>query len=190
MKLIKYLIYLNFIFIMMNSCVFYSTKGTIPSHINSIYIQPILNKSSDQEMTDILDQSLNNILISENILEIINYEDADSKIEVTILEVIDIPYTISNENEFEDVNDWKLSVKVNVVWLDFEKGETLFDNNISEWAIYGTSLDINSDGLDNDGDGLIDSEDSDEIGVPRDAAKLIAANKIVEKILIRITSIW
>ena len=82
----------------MNSCAFYSTKGTIPSHINSIYIQPILNKSSDQEITDILDQSLNNILISENILEIINYENADSKMEVTILEVIDIPYTISNEN--------------------------------------------------------------------------------------------
>ena len=79
---------------MMNSCSFYSTRGTIPSHINTIYIQPILNKSADQEITDILDQSLNNILISENILEIINYEDADSKIEVTILEVIDIPYTI------------------------------------------------------------------------------------------------
>ena len=46
------------------------------------------------------------------------------------------------------------------------------------------------DGIDNDGDGLIDSEDSDENGSPRDAAKLIAANKIAESILSKITSTW
>ena len=44
MKLIKYLGYFTLLFVI-NSCSFYSLKGTIPSHIKNVYIQPILNKS-------------------------------------------------------------------------------------------------------------------------------------------------
>ena len=70
------------------------------------------------------------------------------------------------------------------------KGEILFNVNISEWGIYGDSIDISNDGIDNDGDGFIDSEDSDEVGAPRDAAKLIAINKIADRISTKIISTW
>ena len=43
MKLIKYFI-LTIIILIMNSCTFYSLKGTIPVHIKNIYISPIINK--------------------------------------------------------------------------------------------------------------------------------------------------
>ena len=49
MRLIKFLGYFILLFFM-NSCTFYSLKGTIPSHINNVYIQPIINKSSDQRI--------------------------------------------------------------------------------------------------------------------------------------------
>ena len=41
---------------------------------------------------------------------------------------------------------------------------------------YGDSIDISNDGIDNVGYGLIDSEDGDENGAPRDSAKIITAN--------------
>ena len=177
----------------LSSCTFYSLKGTIPIHIKNIYIQPIKNNSIDQEIVDLLDNQLNQLLINQNILEIVEYDEAHSKIEITILEDSDLPYTINKneEGQFDtEVSEWKLSVKVNVIWLDFKKGETLFEGNINEWGIYGNDLDISTDGIDNDGDGLIDSEDTDEIGAPRNSARLIAVNKIAEKILTKITSTW
>ena len=189
MRLIKYLGYCVLFFIM-NSCTFYSLKGTIPAHINSIYIQPIVNQSSDQDINDLIDDKLNDLLISQNILEIVDYDTADSKIEITILQVSDIPYNLSKGETFEKVNEWKFLVKIRASWLDFKKGEIIFDLNFNEWGIYSNSLDISNDEIDNDGDGLIDSEDSDEIGAPRDSAKLIAANKIAESILLKITSTW
>ena len=193
MKSINKLFYVISLLMILSSCTFYSLKGTIPVHIKNIYIQPIKNNSIDQEIVDLLDIQLNQLLINQNILEIVEYDEAHSKIEITILEVSDLPYTI-NKNEggqFDtEVSEWKLSVKVNVIWLDFQKGETLFDGNINEWGIYGNDLDISTDGIDNDGDGLIDSEDTDEIGAPRNSARLIAVNKIAEKILTKITSTW
>ena len=193
MKSINKLFYVISLLMILTSCVFYSLKGTIPVHIKNIYIQPIKNNSIDQEIVDLLDIQLNQLLINQNILEIVEYDEADSKIEITILEVSDLPYTINKneEGQFDtEVTEWKLSVKVNAIWLDFKKGETLFDGNINEWGIYGNDLEISADGIDNDGDGLIDSEDSDEIGAPRNSARLIAVNKIAEKILTKITSTW
>ena len=106
------------------------------------------------------------------------------------MEVSDIPYTLSKGNAFEQVDEWKFSIKIRVSWLDYKKGSTIFDLTLNEWGIYSNSLDISNDGIDNDGDGLIDSEDGDEIGAPRDTAKLIASNKIAESILAKITSTW
>ena len=191
MKSIKRLLYYFALFILMQSCTFYSMKGTIPVHIKNVYIQPIKNNSIDQEIVNLLDTKLNQLLLNQNVLKIVEYNGADSKIEIIIIEVSDLPYTLNKGEQFNtEVTEWKLSVKVKAVWLDFKKGEALFDVTINEWGIYGNDLDISSDGIDNDGDGLIDSEDSNEIGVPRDSARLIAINKIAEKILTKITSTW
>ena len=62
MILIKYLGYF-FLLLIINSCSFYSLKGTIPAHINNIYIQPIINQSSDQDISDLIDDKLNDLPI-------------------------------------------------------------------------------------------------------------------------------
>ncbi|OUW11165.1 MAG: hypothetical protein CBD26_03170 [Candidatus Pelagibacter sp. TMED166] len=189
MKLVKY-ITLTIIVLIINSCTFYSLKGTIPVHIKNIYISPIINKSMDQEVADLLDDTLNQLTIDQNVLEVVNYDAADSKLDIIVTEVSDIPYTLSQGNQFEKVDEWKFLIKANVIWSDYHKGEVLFNININEWGIYGDSIDISNDGIDNDGDGFIDSEDSDEVGAPRDAAKKIAINKVAEKISTKIISTW
>ena len=189
MVLVKNFVLL-FLFLFTSSCSFYSVKGTIPVHIKNIYISPIINKSIDQEIVDLLDEKLNQLLINQNVLEIVNYDQADSKLDITVIEVLDLPYTLSQGSQVERVDEWKLLIKANVVWSDYKKGEILFNTNMSEWGIYGDSVDISSDGIDNDGDGLLDGDDDDEIGAPRDSAKLIAINKIAEKISTKIISTW
>ena len=189
MKLLKHFI-LAIIVMIMNSCTFYSLKGTMPIHIKNIYISPIINKSMDQEVVDLLDDKLNQLTIEQNVLEVVNYDTADSKLDIIVTEVIDMPYTLSKGDQFEKVDEWKFIIKANVMWSDFHKGEVLFNINVNEWGIYGDSIDISNDGIDNDGDGFIDSEDSDEIGAPRNAAKIIAINKVAEKISTKIISTW
>ena len=189
MKLLKHFI-LAIIVMIMNSCAFYSLKGTMPIHIKNIYISPIINKSMDQEVVDLLDDKLNQLTIEQNVLEVVNYDTADSKLDIVVTEVVDMPYTLSRGDQFEKVDEWKFIIKANVMWSDFHKGEVLFNININEWGIYGDSIDISNDGIDNDGDGFIDSEDSDEIGAPRNAAKIIAINKVAEKISTKIISTW
>ena len=54
MKLIKYFI-LSVLILIINSCAFYSVKGTIPAHIKNIDITPIINRSMDQQVVDLLD---------------------------------------------------------------------------------------------------------------------------------------
>ena len=66
-----------------------------------------------------------------------------------------------------------------------------FDKELSEWAMYNNSgIDVGMDNIDNDLDGLIDSEDSDEYGSSREAALRIASNKISDRIIDEWTSTW
>ena len=75
-------------------------------------------------------------------------------------------------------------------WIDVINGNSLFKTNINASAIYGSSSDINTDGIDNDGDNLIDGNDSDEFGPPREGAIRIAIEKLSKEILNQITSTW
>ena len=61
---------------------------------------------------------------------------------------------------------------------------------MSSWGIYAPGLDISSDNLDNDGDNLIDSEDSDEVGSARESAMKISIQRLTEDIVREITNIW
>jgi hypothetical protein len=51
-------------------------------------------------------------------------------------------------------------------------------------------VDISTDNIDNDGDNLIDSEDSDEIGSPRESALSISVRRLTEDIVNEITNTW
>ena len=52
------------------------------------------------------------------------------------------------------------------------------------------NIDISIDNIDNDMDGFIDSEDSDEYGSPRESALKISADKITDTIINELISNW
>lgn len=187
-KMVSRIFVLLFIF----SCGFYSTKGSLPAHINSIYVSSILNESPEHSITDQLLDEINKTLINENVLEIKDWDSADSRLDIVILKVEDSPnvYGVNSNNEFNEVDEWKVVLTCSVDWVDTINGNSLFATNINTSAIYGTSSDINTDGIDNDGDNLIDGDDSDEFGPPRDGAIRIAIEKLSREILNQITSTW
>ena len=167
-------------------------KGSLPAHINSIYVNTILNESPEHLVAEQLLTEINENLIDENILEIKDWDSADSRLDIVILGVQDSPnvYGVNASNEFSQVDEWKIVLTCSVDWIDVINGNSLFKTNINASAIYGASSDINTDGIDNDGDNLIDGNDSDEFGPPREGAIRIAIEKLSKEILNQITSTW
>ena len=150
------------------------------------------NESSENLITDQLLQEINKTLLDENILELKDWSSADSRLDIVILSVDDSPniYGVNSKSEFNQVDEFKIVLTCSVDWVDMIKGNSLFTSKINVSAIYGTSSDINIDGIDNDGDNLIDGNDSDEFGPPREGAIRIAIEKLSREILNQITSTW
>ena len=88
------------------------------------------------------------------------------------------------------MEEWRITIKANVVWYDMTKDEAFFDRVFTSWGAYGSGVDISTDNIDNDGDGLVDSEDDDEFGSPRESALEVAIRKLSEDIINEITSTW
>ena len=66
----------------------------------------------------------------------------------------------------------------------------LLNKNYTNWGSYSLTVDVASDGIDNDGDGKIDSDDPDESGDARKLAMKAAVMKISENIINDIVSTW
>ena len=104
----------------------------------------------------------------------------------------DRPYTVtlSNELGMEEVEEWKLSIKTNIKWHDMTRDEILFSKQMVGWGSYNPGVDISTDNIDNDGDSLIDGDDSDEVGSPRESALNISVRRLTEDIVNEITNTW
>jgi len=184
----------SLIFIMFfQGCLFYSIRGSLPAHINSISLAPVVNESAEFEAAEILNEELNELMLNENVLDIVLPEQADSRLEVVILSVTDKPYTVTLSADLEgmeEVEEWKLTIKTSITWYDLKRDEILFEKKMSSWGSYTPGVDISTDNIDNDGDNLIDSEDSDEIGSPRESALSISVRRLTEDIVNEITNTW
>ena len=184
----------SLIFIMFfQGSMFYSIRGSLPAHINSISLAPVVNESAEFEAAEILNEELNELMLNENVLDIVLPEQADSRLEVVILSVTDKPYTVTLSADLvgmEEVEEWKLTIKTSITWYDLKRDEILFEKKMSSWGSYTPGVDISTDNIDNDGDNLIDSEDSDEIGSPRESALSISVRRLSEDIVSEITNTW
>ena len=171
----------------MLSCRYYSLAGSIPPHINSIAIPIVENQTSEFGINESVTENLLNIFSKENILKITDEEDATSILRGKIVRITDAPYTFTKE---EAVTEYRFTVQMSLEWFDVKNEKNLLKRTFSGWGAYGLSGDISSDGIDNDGDGLIDGEDDNEFGDPRQFATKVAIEKIAEDVLNEIMTTW
>ena len=194
--------------LLFQGCLFYSTRGSLPVHINSISLAPVVNESAEFSAAEILNEELNELMVNENVLDIVLPEQADSRLEVVILSVTDKPYTVtlSEELGMEEVEEWKLTIKTSIKWFDMKRDEVLFEKKMSSWGAYRPGVDIGSDNIDNDGDcpgdtnnddcrccsgdEKVDGNDGDETGSPRESALNISVRRLTEDIVNEITNTW
>ena len=189
------MIYRNYsilLFILMLNCGYYSYKGSVPVGINSVSVSAIENFTSEFSLSNLINEKLSLLIIKDNILDIKELSIADSKLNIKINNIVESPEIYSvNEVAFGSVDQWKMEVSFNVIWINLKTGNTILNKKIKKWAIYNTSdLDMKNDKIDNDLDGFIDSEDSDEYGAPREGAIRILSEKISSQIITELISTW
>ena len=192
MKLNKLTTILSVVILSIN-CGFYSLKGTLPANVNSMVLPPSINETSEYSLNVLLDKILLEELLVENILTVSSYENADSKLDIIIKKIIESPDVISSSAiGFETVNQWKLSIEIQVIWKNLNNGLDIINKTINEHIIYSYGKDIGLDGIDNDLDGYIDEKDDDEYGLdtPRKGAINMCINSLSNLIVKELTSTW
>jgi len=169
------------------SCAYYSMAGSIPPHINNIFIPLVENQTAEFGMSEFVTENLINKFTEENILRVTTEDQSTSILKGTIIKVVDAPYTFTAQ---EAVTEYRLTITMGLEWYDVKNDKTLLNKKFSAWGAYGISGDINNDGIDNDGDGLVDEEDDNEFGDPREFATQVAIKKIAEDVLNEIMTSW
>ena len=169
------------------SCMFYSMAGSIPPHIKTIAIPLLENETAESGVAEDITDGLIDEFTMENILPVVDINSAHSALQGKVVKITDAPHTF---NQDEVVSEYRFTITLNLDWNDLVNDETLISKKYSGWGAYGLSGDISTDGIDNDGDGLIDELDDDEFGEPRAFATQVAVRKIAEDILNDIVSTW
>ncbi|HJL84453.1 MAG TPA: LptE family protein [Candidatus Marinimicrobia bacterium] len=168
-----------------SGCGIYSFSGSIPPHIKSISIPLFANETAEFGIAEAVTDEVTNVFLEENILKI--SDQGDSILRGSIKKVEDKPYTYS---EMEEVLEYRYSVGISVEWFDVREEKVLITKNYTNWGAYSLTADVASDGIDNDGDGKVDSDDPDESGDARELAMKAAVTKISESIINDIVSTW
>ncbi len=168
-------------------CAYYSMAGSIPPNIRNVSVPLFVNQTSEFELSEKLTNVIIEQISEQNIIRIVNSPDSDSVINGEIISVSDGPYAFNNN---EQVSEYRFSIKVKALWLDVSNDKELFEKDFSSFGTYSIDSDPSSDGIDNDNDGLIDSNDSDEFGDSRELAINVAINKIAVDIVNTVLSTW
>lgn len=187
MKIRLFTTTLTAIQLLFTGCGYYSLAGSIPPHIKSIGIPLLENRTAEYYLAETITDELQAIFTEENILRVENGENVDSYLYGTIARLDDSPYTFGKS---EEVTEYRVTVVLDIEWFDVRENRALIKKKFSGWGAYGLSGDASNDGIDNDQDGLIDADDEDEYGEPRDFAMKIAISKIAEDILNEILTSW
>ena len=170
-----------------SGCIYYSMAGSIPPHIKSISIPMVENQTVEFGISEEVTDNLVNQFLENNILRLDKENSADSILKGKIIRVKDAPYTYTKE---ESVTEYRLTITIDLEWFDVINDKVIIKKQYSGFGAYGLSGDISSDQIDNDGDGLVDSEDEDEYGDPREFATKVAVKKIAQDILNEIMTSW
>ena len=169
------------------SCGFYSLAGSIPPHIKSISIPLMENQTAEFGLAESITDGILDQFNEVGILSLTDSDAANSILNGKIIKVTEGPYTYSKK---ESVSEYRYKIDIKIEWFDILNQKNILEGNYSAFGAYGLSGDIGSDGIDNDNDGKIDSDDDDEFGEPRSFATKVAVRKIAEDILNDIMTTW
>ncbi|KUG24693.1 hypothetical protein ASZ90_005494 [hydrocarbon metagenome] len=157
--------------IFISGCSYSFTGASIPPHLNSIAI-PLSDDRSGSGEPNLREDFTNELItkfIDDNSFQLRERTEADAILESTVLSISDAPSSVGTQEGIETVDSRRITITVKVIYRDFIKKATIFEQNFSNYGDYV-----------NEGD----------ITINRNEAIQEAIDKITEDILLAVVSNW
>lgn len=166
---------LALIALLLSSCIWkYSPRpGTIPPHIKSVAIDETVNNTAEFNLGQDFTARLTNKMMQDNLLPLSDVSIAHSVIYTTIRDVGDAVYSY-DENEI--VKEYRLSLRLDFRWYDTANDKNMMETTLSDYEIYYSDQ--------------YNSSLSPADQVRREEALNILLDKMVEKVMVELTSQW
>jgi len=152
-------------------CSYSFTGASIPPHLSSIAI-PLFDDRSGSGEPNLREDFTNELItkfIDDNSLQIRERTEADAILESTVLSISDAPSSVGAQDGIENVDSRRVTITVKVIYRDFIKKTTIFEQNFSNYGDYVNEGDITTN---------------------RNGAIQEAIDKITEDILLAVVSNW
>lgn len=168
---IKILLALVSVALILNACSYSFTGASIPAHLESIAI-PLFDDRSGSGEPNLREDFTNELItkfIDDNSLQVRERVNANAILESTILSLVDAPSSVGAQNGTDEITLRRITITVRVLYKDFVKKTTIFEQSFSNYADYV-----------NEGD----------ITTLRNEAIQETVDKITEDILLAVVSNW
>lgn len=120
------------VFSLLPGCGYYSFKGALPSHIQSIAIPLFDDRTAYPGVRENLTNSIIDGFISDNTLAVVDETKADVLLTGSITSINQSAATVSAG---ETVTEYKVTVTVKAKAEDLETSKMLFDRSFSQYGI-------------------------------------------------------
>lgn len=135
MKLIKNIIAVT-ILTLLWSCSYSFTGSSVPTHLQTISIPIVKDKSGSGEANISTDftKDLIQQFIDDNSLQVVNSTNSDAILSVTVLSFQERTEVISGENE--KATERRITINVQAIYKDLVMKKTIFDKRFSNYATF------------------------------------------------------
>ncbi len=157
----------------LSTCGIYSFKGSIPDHLHDVELITFRNLTTEFAVETDLEAALTERMLNEQLLSLSAKESPDSHIEGKINSITDKPNSF---DENENVLEYRLEFRGEVIWYDHIREKELFKKNYSVFGTY-FSEDENA-------------KRSDEEKLTREDAYEETIEKLVDFIIESMTEEW
>lgn len=157
------------------SCVWkYSPRpGTIPPHIKSVAIAETVNNTAEFNLGQDFTARLSGKMLQDNLLPLSEPSIAHSVIYTTIRDIGDAVYSY---DESEIVKEYRLNMRMDFRWYDTANDKNMMETSLSDYEIYYSDQ--------------YNSALSEADQVRREEALSTLLDKMVEKVMVELTSQW
>lgn len=120
--------------LLLGSCYYYSTSGSLPPHIKTVAIPLFQNDTLEYGIDEELTDAVIDAFMADNTLKVVDQRRADCIIMGRIVEVRDDPFTY---DEQENVQSYKFRLFVNIRCEDLRRHRVLWEEeHLESWGIY------------------------------------------------------
>jgi len=121
----------------LSACWLYSFKGTLPPDIKNIAIPIFADRTAEFNIQQTVTDKIRLTFIKENLLKLVEEENAHSVLSGTIVSIEDKPlvYTES-ESTGEAVTEYRVTLKIEIEWFDKVNNRSVFKKQFVGYSEY------------------------------------------------------